>query len=395
MESIFEVLYDWNSVLVFIIGLIIDVVFFFISLKHNNNKISRLSIIIIIIILFVSLGLFCLINYVQNEYTKVPKIDSKKPLAQTLNILDDAKLSYSIFEEDGYIQYDEAAREKINAGADLASSNFSVIGIKPQEGEFVTQSTFVTLTITWKETLSNFAIDKKEDVDSVVDNLYESINPDFIYPFNAKEFTLSVEKAVMKITADHMDEIYMGIYPEDNTPVAVSLINFNTGETVQTRTTSMGQQVVFSDLPNGTYYYIVTCEGYKSYIPTNPFRLKYDSTKEIDILPWGVNLEETSIVYNSPFKVQLVDSSGNPLVGYKTYIRGADPTIQNMYSYSSYPMTTDENGYLTMWENLNGIDYYSVSEFHLIEGYVLQIENREREFITVKSSNSDVCTVVY
>ena len=226
-------------------------------------------------------------------------------------------------------------------------------------------------------------------------NPYGNININYIVPFNTDKFILTVDEAALKITADQMEDRWLGVFPEETIPATVSLIDFSTNKIVETQNTFIGGTVSFFNLSDGTYYYEVTSSGYKTYIPDTPFRLEQNPSLDTNTLNWMIELEQKDATFKNSFKVQLVDANGNPLSNIQTSVRCVSIENSNPTSTSSLPMKTDRNGYLTMWMNINGVDYNNVATFYLIEGFTLQIEGRNGDFLSAQPTNSGVCIITH
>lgn len=157
----------------------------------------------------------------------------------------------------------------------------------------------------------------------------------------------------------------------------------------------LGDEITFSNIPNGTYYYVVSCDGYKTAIPDSLFKLERDYNREADVLPWSVNLEREEDQLSSAFKVRIQNANGNIIQDSEVDIRvvSGDASSPNTYSY--YLLNSDKNGYLTFWHGIDGKNFYDLVGFQLYEDCYLEARlNETNEFVRVQIEDGiGICTI--
>jgi hypothetical protein len=223
-----------------------------------------------------------------------------------------------------------------------------------------------------------------------------SIYKKYVYlsTYNASEFTLSVNvKAMSMKFGDEKRE--MGVCPIEDLIVSVYLIDYNSKNIVEVQTEYIGNTFSFINIPDGTYFYAVECEGCKTYLPDSPFILKRDAAKEKEKLPWIVSVEREGSFYSEACKIKLVDSIGEAQKNVETQVRVVDMKNLNPNSFVSTSVTTNDEGFLTMWKGIDGRDYYDIIEFYVINGYCVQVQDSDYIFQTVQVDESGIGIVKY
>lgn len=388
-----EFVYNWEAAIIFIAGIAVSVLLWCIDSQRTKKQIRA---ILVASVILVTCLLSAYILHVNKTYAYLPEVNYNHYSFQYVETML-AETGFNI----ATINYDPIAVEKLKQDEDPYSYYFKVTQMNPEPGTFVKTDTTVTLNIAWKDYFGSASIDISPNTPSdtpdvapdtppnvtpdnsanVVPNqnafdgkaFYGNINPRDLYPFNADEFTLFTSEAALQMVTNKTNFYSLGIHPNYIIPLEIQLINYDTSEIIVTKTAYLGDEVTFSDLPNGTYYYIVNADGYKTFVPDDPFRLEYDASEEKDVLPWSVNLEKLENIYSAAFKVQLCNEQGIPISYTEANVRVVSEDDLSPNQYSCYPVTSNENGYLTIWSETNGVEYYDLVDFYLCDGYRLEI----------------------
>lgn len=387
LHKIMEIVYDWNPTLLLAIGLAIDIVLYAIE---RPKKLCSVKSFIIVLVIVLSLCGMAYVQYVQREYTKMPDVDDRTILLTAIQAITGNDLKCSPDLDSDYAYYDESTRAQYKAGNDITSnSHYKVIQVDPSPGELVRKGTTVKIWVTWSDTFRAVAVDESGENHFDPKEYYGSVEAEYLYPFNADSFSLTISKAALYISIDGQTIYDLGVYAQDALPVSASLVNYKTGEIVETKNAFVGDTVRFANLPDGAYYYRVDCEGFKTYVPESPFRLQRDTSEEAHKLPWAVTLEEIGKGLGQSFKVQVQDQYGNPVANTETNIRGQYQDTPDFDGCFMLDMKTDENGYLMGMFNMD----YKVAWFQLIDGYILQVMGEDGEYVTAQQVAPDMYVV--
>lgn len=430
-----EFVYNWEGAIVFIVGIVVSVLLWCI----NPQKISKqIQTMLITAVMLITCFLSAYILYVNKTYAYLPEVNYNHYSFQYVETM----LAESRFKI-ADITYDPTAVQKLVQNEEPYSYYFKVTKMDPEPGSFVRVDTKVTLSVAWKNAFDSAPLYISEDTSANVppylpdvspnvspdaspdaspnmspdtflnifpntspnilpeqsdfdaNTFYGNINPRYLYPFNANSFTLYTSEAALQMFTNNTHSCSLGVHPNFTIPLEVQLINYDTGEIISTKNAFLGDEVNFSDLPNGIYYYIVRIDGYKTYVPDDPFRLEYNASEEKDVLPWSVNLEKLNNFYSSAFKIQLRNEQGAPISHAKASVRVISEDNLSPNEYSSYPVTSDENGYLTLWSEINGVEHYDIVDFYLYDGYLLEVcLDGSYEFIRVYfDGDIGICTM--
>lgn len=211
-------------------------------------------------------------------------------------------------------------------------------------------------------------------------------------PYNSSSFTLDTQVAAGLMTINDSVELF-GILQNTQEEVIVNLIDNYTNRIVDTKCANLGSTITFSGIPNGTYYYAINCAGYKETLSRNAFTLERNTTLPEDSLAWYAVIEPNNNEYSIPFTIQVQNVHGEILKNVSVEI-GAINT-KNLYTdrYSAYLMKTDEQGNLTSWENIDGVDYYHLVSFQLAIGYYFEISTDGMFGKVDAPGNPSVCIV--
>ena len=393
LSGIAEFFFNWNAFLVFVIGLIIDIILGVIVKKKNT--IFKVALILIFALALILSGL---IMYIENNCTYIPhNITTGMPLNQVQRRALECDLCCS--EEN--IHLDNNAQEKYALGIPLDNPCFYVNNISPLPGTLVKKNSAVDLTVSWKsfETneQENTANDKKmPEILKTVPDPYSNYDPNSIVPINTNELSISATELAAIVYNERGEKYTVGINPEQPVLVQFDLINLFDGTPVQTLCANMGEQVHFTNIPDGVYFFKISSEGYKTYVDEMPFALNYDSSKEKSTIATGVDLERNDITYGSEFRVRI----SNPYAvdkpeGYASlYVTAA---LKGKNNYSQFtPITVNEEGYLSTYGWTNDIWYDSVAHFIVADGYTLFVANHDLNYTKIVNPGFDgISTLTY
>lgn len=399
--GIAELLYDWNPIVLFLCGIVIDIILFLLS-NYKDNIHKKAIALLMVFVALTATGLTILTHSINICCSRIPQYfeDSNIPYSQGILILRQ-NCSLHCIEI-----FDHSAEEKINEGINLYSHRFIVKNCSPKPGTLVDKNTEISIYVSWNPEIIGDGTEKNETKDGqeifvsksltkdneTKQNPYPDFDSRFCYPFNSNEFTLMVEEQAIKILTEGKEEWCLGLVPDTLIPIQIDLINFDSGITIDSKDAYLGDTVHFGNIPDGTYYYEIRGDGYTTGFSGSPFSLKYDNTKEKDNLPWITALEKINVNYNQAFKVKMFAASGNIVPYTKTAISVIG---NNCHSNSEYPVYINENGFLTLWMGINDVDYYFIADFYVADGYMLTVSDSSNNFLEARSIINGICELEY
>ncbi|MBR7056378.1 MAG: hypothetical protein IKI17_04740 [Oscillospiraceae bacterium] len=231
--------------------------------------------------------------------------------------------------------------------------------------------------------------DSVENNVDVRDNPYPDFDSSVWDPFNSNEFTLVVDELVVKILSDGYEQS-LGVAPTTSILMQVDLIDFDSGDIIDSKIGYLGDTVHFGDIPNGIYYYRIKCDGYKTTYSIHPFILEYNNQEPTDILPWIVSLEKIDAEFGKGFKVKMI-SSGEPIPQYTETML----SVAYRNAKSEYPVYINEDGFLTLWMGTDSDNYYFIATFYVANGYTLSILNKDNKPIEAHPEPNGICVLQY
>lgn len=242
----------------------------------------------------------------------------------------------------------------------------------------------------------NSSVSDKEQSDSTETKgagvFFEGFNTDDAVVYNAEEFSVSVEIKMAEMIIDG-EKVEMGIVPNVSESVNVSLVDYSAEKVVETKTTYAGDSVRFTNISEGLYYYYVEKDGYIKSAPQTPFRLIEDVNIGKDLLTWSNCIEKEKIEYADPFSVKVVDIYGKELREKEIMVRVIERDNPNPTSFTSHRLYTNEDGFMTYWTRINGIDHFDIVNFIVAKEALLQIENENGEYQSVDADGSEICII--
>lgn len=186
-----------------------------------------------------------------------------------------------------------------------------------------------------------------------------------------------------------------GFFPRKSTEVEISIVDWLTGETVQTVDPLFGMTAFFDELLDGFYYYQVTCEGYTQL--TSPVYRVCSADAKQSVQCFAANLEKPGAEFEEPVTLTVVDAEGKPLDRQKVLIG----VRRNNSSERSAAVTLDtgRDGQVCFIVNdtNEGVstDSYLVAQFHLRVGCVLEYTNSEGKVVSVIMDGSEEIVIQY
>lgn len=365
----------------FVLGLSI-VLSFFLWIVPRPVKFKSHTTYVVSAIIVLLIALSGCILHIRDHYTYIPDINLyHESLQSTQSRLQAAGLQIS----DENCEFDVMAKSKMKMGQEPYNYYFKVYQTEPTPHAFVRKDINVKIYVTWSDALAAIPINSEGTGKAEIQDIYGDINTDFIYPFNSDTFSLHTGAAGGKMTTEEFGESLLGMPPRGNISLVACLINYDTGEQIDTKLGILGDTITFSDIPDGTYYYTVSCEGYKTAIPDSPFKLRQDYNSKADILPWSVNLEEEGRPFSTAFKVCIRDINGEVVRNTEVYVRVANDENALLSGGILYPLHSDDNGYLTSWHGFNNLDFYSLVDFQLYDNCHLEVQFKEGgDFVRVE-----------
>lgn len=374
-----ELVYQWEYVLIFVAGIVVSVILWCINPKALNKNTRN---ILIGMVLITTTALSSFIAYITKEYDYLPEVN--------YNSYSYASVEQMLLNKGFGIEnviFDGVAEEKLESGEEPASYYFKVIQMEPKPGTFVEKDTKITLSVTWMNDYENITVKPDENfsnsegpssvpgVDYINDfdakSFYGNVDERYMFTYNMNEFSLHIAEESMYIYTENTTRS-SGFYPE-NMKLEARLIDYENDKVISTQFTEIGNEIIFEDIPNGIYYYMVLADGYEMYVPYSLLRLEYNELAEKDSLTWGIHLERIECDYSEPFKIQICNKQGVPLGNTEAEIRVVSEEDLSPYRYMVDYVVSDENGYLTICREYNGKEHYESAVFSVKSGCQLQI----------------------
>lgn len=231
-----------------------------------------------------------------------------------------------------------------------------------------------------------------------IQDYYKHYNTIPMISLNSDWFEIDTEEVVIKVNEWLFLNLNAGSYSSNQytvpTNVEISLVNVLTGQEIRHKEVSIGQKIRFTDLPECRFYYVVRSPGFKTAISHNIFySQEHDSTYD--------NIENTTIVYmeileadyGKPFKVQWINSEGQPVANATSRVRVISPTEKEIDIAVLYNISSTEKGYMGFVSNFF---YLSDMKFQVQKGYTMQVMNSQGIFVNVNDdSNASVYKIQY
>lgn len=221
-------------------------------------------------------------------------------------------------------------------------------------------------------------------VDPSAYGMYE-ISSDYTLYYNVDEAELVFQSS----NELHPLEMTLGI------PLAgsalVQMIDYNE-RTIATEQICLSNEFIsFSNISDGIYYFYVQCGGYEPYISAPMEFIHTANGYNGDDYRFASLIRIGTIVGN-PFTIKVVDQAGQSLPN-REFNFGVPDANGNINSYVR--VTTNEDGYLTIWGSINEIEYYDVLEFILYnEGTIMIYDDQTSIIIQSPQSGNEVVVTI-
>lgn len=273
------------------------------------------------------------------------------------------------------------------ADGDSDNPCFKVTAIEPEPGAFVKKKDIVVkLEYTWENSHNKNSVSVEDSFD--INAYYKDIDIAELKSYHTDRMMLFLNSAGLIITADGAEEQILGINPQylSGALVEAELVDYATGRTVQKKTAYMREQITFSYIPEGVYYYTARCDGYDMSIPKEPFRLEKGGSGAEEALQYDTAFRETGKSYSAAFKVKLQNERGEALSGTEVHVTVVSDEVTSPDSFGSLPFVTDEDGFLT----LDG----ELAEFEIFDGSTMQVFRDFDEYFPVETEGDiGICTL--
>lgn len=381
-------LYVWGAPIITSAGFLLSCVLSSISLPKETpakHKL-RLSFIIIVTGILTSFATF-MCHKVSVNYATVPDIKlGETPAFVVFQQLGVAGISYDV-------SLDNLAMAHKEVDGDISSFPYKVYECDPAPGTFVQKGDKVKLKITWIENYNSVPLPAQiENFDAKT--FYEEDGFLHVYRCVSRSIRVLVVPVSLKTVVGGVEGIHHTNYPAPETfrIVEAQLINYDTGRIVSTAAAYLGDEILFSNVQNGTYYYVISCAGYKSAVSKCLLQIEDpDSFNDYGYQTVGLELPDKN--YSAPFQIQIFDSQGNELRNMPVKVRTVDEDDPYPEAGWLYSLVTDDSGYLTQRPGDYQMDGGLV-EFSLCAGYILEVAlDTEEEYVQVTPSKGDVTRV--
>lgn len=327
--------------------------------KFISAKTIPLMICLFGIILLIGGG-----YYARKTYTYVPQIYLKfESLSSVREKLEKAGLICL----DNNITPDIIAQAHLNNGKDINDNSFKVTNMNYNSNAFLKQGTAVNVSITWLDNFRNPSNTWQGDTEFNPEEYYSDISLDSLYSNNSNLIVISTALAGSKSTRSGYYSPELGAYPtrKEYIIVEVELFYYFNPELSWRKVGYVGEQFIFSDLPDGIYYYMAYSNGYK--LAFAPTLIKIEQQENVSELAvgWGVNLERIGGTYSDSFYIKLENSRGHALsdVTVKLLVTHSRDSIPD--SFTHYTLVSNEDGLLTSGDE--------VVDFQLFDNCYIQL----------------------
>lgn len=355
----------------------------------KNPKLQkRYAFPFLIFIALLTSGSVLWIEHYKLGHALIPEIGERESLAYVLNKFQDAGLL------EPRIIYDELALEKLAERQYVNDHCFVVVGCSQRSGRVVNKKEKVELIVSWQEEFRNQSTEAPTQKDFMPDVFYAGMNSSNIYEYHTGDIQLLVLRSAIKMTAGSETMPPLNIIPPrtEKTIIEAELVDFHTQEVVDEEAGYLGDEIRFSNVQTGTYYYRVSCNGYTISVSDAPFRIIRDD-RPPEILYWHVGMEMAGNSYSAPFKIQVVDEQGNALPDTSINVRAVSEHERDPKSMWYHQLVTDKSGYL----NLPAGDYMlngGIVTFQVGKGHILELWQERESYIPVIPDGNDVICII-
>lgn len=247
-------------------------------------------------------------------------------------------------------------------------------------GTFLEQGTVINVSITWSDNFCTPSMTWQDREDFNPQEYYSNINIDNLCGHNSNEIVISTALAGLKSNSMEYYTPQIGVYPgyKEYIIVEVELVDYFNPQRTWREVAYIGDNIYFSDLTDGIYYYIVHASGYKISFPSTLIKIEQQETITEFAVGWDANLERIGDTYSDPFYIKIEDSRGhvqsnvNVSLSVKSKIDG-EPT-----RFGSYSLVSNEDGLLTCGNKVIDFLLFDNCYFQIFfdmdweEGYIVQ-----------------------
>jgi len=164
LENFFEILnnyiiallYNWNSVIVLGIGIILDLLLWFINREKATKKFITFLVLLLVVI-FLPISLY--IEYIDKNYAYLPDIkynvNSFQQVEQQLTNIGFKSTNINA-------RCDSISEEQLNQQIEPYGRYFQVTHMEPAPGTLANKNTTITLNVTLNDNFYNTSIDIKD-----------------------------------------------------------------------------------------------------------------------------------------------------------------------------------------------------------------------------------------
>lgn len=224
--------------------------------------------------------------------------------------------------------------------------------------------------------------------------LLPDVDPGVAFTYSDSNIWQVIPSEIGLKAEDGEKPVYLGIVPKNAGTASISIMDYLTGEAVQTQEVVLGEPSVFEALLDGYYYIQVTCEGYETY--TGEVFLVFGESSTEPCLLISADLNNPDAVFEEAVKIRVLDEEGNVRSRQSITI---GVTRNNSGYFAKAVLETDRSGYVcfisTSEDENSSSDTYSIARFSLKEGCILGYYDADDNFIPVVMDGSGECTIQY
>lgn len=374
-----KLLYNVEPLVTILGGIILSFILWIFVRPPNlkSKKIIPPAACIIIMLLLVGGG-----HYARKTYTYVPQIYwGEESLSSVRAKLETAGLICL----DKNVATDSLAKMQLDNGKDINDNSFKVMSIDCDFDAFLEQGTAINLSITWSDSFHNPSLTWQGGEEFNPQEYYGNVIIDNLYGHNSDEIVISTALAGLKSNNMEYYTPQIGVYPgyKKYIIVEVELIDYFNPQRTWRKVAYIGDQVYFSNVTDGIYYYVVYASGYKISFPSTLIKIEQQETITEFAVAWDANLERVGDTYSDPFYIRIEDSGGhaqsnvNVSLFVKSNIDG-EPT-----QFGSYSLVSNEEGLLTCSNKVIDFQLFDNCYFQLFleedrgNGYIVQEPNND------------------
>lgn len=377
IKMITTFLFKSNNIIIPIIPIVIGILVW--VLGDKINKIAK--IVLGLIMLATSIFLYLFILGVKEDYTIVPVM----PLGQTTlekaeSLLDDA----GIFYDRANYDYTSEAWDALCTSNDFSNPNLVVIGVDPECDSLIIRGTEVVIRVGFRDIFSVSSIstiNQASDEDIAPKTLLSEIERNGAEEVNSNTIDFYICNTGARIISS-IPKYNVAVGSLDVESATVRFVNSRTKEYYQGITDAFGH-VIFTNLHNGSYYYIISSDGYLTKYSDHLYEVKPEQGKAAFLI--NTNIEKVDSLFTGDFRVRFLQTDGT-VVANKNILARSDyrpeyRTERTDYLLINIPLRTNDDGFLTGWTIINGKEQYVIVTFNLNYENILDFYSEDGEYI--------------